>query len=239
FDAVCRRYGIINCPSLDDVIENCLAFAQGRLPNGPRIGMSCYSGGSKGLALDYAQDEGAVMAPLTPETKAKLKVMVDPGLAAENPLDTGPTGGWRAGPFADICKGVCADPTVDLVTVQGLLRVNPEDPYDPAPLRGVFESTDKPVLAFGRIAQNVSEISRKYQRESGVPLIHGLPETVRALQNLVRYAAALRTGAAPPQPAPTARSGDAPALDGVLAAHGLTPPRSALEATPAEAAPPA
>src|SRR5262249_60647979 len=107
------------------------------------------------------------------------KPMVHPGLAADTPLDTGPTVGVRAGPFADICKVVCAAPTVDLVTVQGLLPVNPEDPYDPAPLRGVFESTDKPVLAFGRIAQNVSEISRKYQRETGVPLLHGPPQTLR------------------------------------------------------------
>src|SRR5262249_12131746 len=115
FDAVCRRFGIVNCPSLDDVIENCLAFAPGRLPRGPRIAMSCYSGGSKGLVLDCATDEGAVMAPLTAATKAKLATMIDPGLAAENPLDTGPAVGLRSAQFAEICKVVCADPTVDLV----------------------------------------------------------------------------------------------------------------------------
>ena len=102
----------------------------------------------------------------------------------------------RAPQFAEICKVVCADPTVDLVTVQGLVPVNPGDPYDPEPLRGVMASTDKPILAFGRIAQNVSDISRKFQTETGVPFIHGLPETVRALQNLVHYAAAVRRGAA-------------------------------------------
>jgi acetate---CoA ligase (ADP-forming) len=235
FDAVCRRYGIINVPSLDDLIENCLAFAQGRLPKGPLIAMSCYSGGSKGLALDYASDEGAAMAPLTAETKARLKTMIDPGLAAENPLDTGPVVGVRAGQFAEICKVVCADPTVDLVTVQGLLPVNPTDPYDPAPLRSVFDSTTKPVLAFGRIAQNVSEISRKYQAETGVPFIHGLPQTIRALRNLVRYAGALQCDPAPLDPV-SARPPDAGALDALLGKHGLTPPRSALAASPDDAA---
>ena len=159
--------------------------------------MACYSGGAKGLVLDYASDEGAEMAPLTPETRAKLPGMIDPGLAGENPLDVGPTVGVQAGKFAEICKVVCADPTVDLVTVQGLMPVNPGDPYNPEPLRGVLASTDKPVLAFGRIAQNASEVSRKYQNETGVPFIHGLPETVRALQGLVRYAAALRRGVGP------------------------------------------
>src|SRR2546430_8648638 len=45
----------------------------------------------------------------------------------ENPLDVGPTVGVQAGKFAEICKVVCADPTVDLVTVQGLMPVNPGD----------------------------------------------------------------------------------------------------------------
>src|SRR5262249_29358343 len=232
FDAVCRRYGIISAPSLDDMIENCLAFGQGRLPRGPQIGMSCYSGGSKGLALDYAADEGAAMAPLTQETKAKLKTMIDPGLAAENPLDCGPVVGVRAPQFAEICKVVCADPTVDLVTVQGLLPINPGDAHDPAPLRSVFESTSKPVLAFGRIAQNVSEISRKFQAETGVPFIHGLPETIRALHNLVRYAAALQRPVPPPDPPVAACAPDPGAHDALLVEHGLVPPRSALAASP-------
>jgi acetyltransferase len=236
FDAVCRRYGVSSVPSLDDLIENCLAFGQGRLPKGPLIAMSCYSGGSKGLALDYAADEGAVMAPLTAETKAKLKSMIDPGLAAENPLDTGPVVGVRAPQFAEICKVVCADPTVDLVTVQGLMPVNPTDPYDPAPLRSVFDSTGKPVLAFGRIAQNVSEISRKYQAETGVPFIHGLPETIRALNNLVRYAGALQRDPTALDAPASAPPPDAMALDTALRQHGLTPPHAALAASPDAAA---
>jgi acetyltransferase len=151
-----------------------------------------------------------------------------------NPLDAGPNVGVKAGPFAEICKVVCADPTVDLVTVQGLMPVNPGDPYDPAPLRGVLESTTKPVLAFGRIAQNATDISRKFQAETGVPFIHGLPETVRALQNLVRYADALRRNAAAVATSPA--SPDTSPFDAQLAGHGLTPPRSALAATPDEAA---
>src|SRR5882724_1597070 len=112
FDAVCRKYGIVRCPSLDDLLETSLAFSQGRLPKGNRIAMACYSGGAKGLVLDYASDEGAEMAPFTPETRAKLQTMVDPGLAGENPLDVGPAVGVQAPKFAESCKVVCADPTV-------------------------------------------------------------------------------------------------------------------------------
>jgi acetyltransferase len=232
FDAVCRKYGIVRCPSLDDMIETCLAFTQNRLPQGPRTAMTSYSGGAKGLILDYGSDEGVEWAPLTPETKTKLLGMIDPGLAAENPLDVGPTVGVQAPKFAEICKVVCADPTVDLVTVQGLMPVNPEEPFNPEPLKSVAASTAKPVLAFGRIAQNASEISRKFQGETGVPFIQGLPETVRALQALVRYAAALRRGVTA-LPAPR---GGGELTDALLAANGLTPPRSSFAKTPEDAA---
>jgi len=237
FDAVCRRYGIVRCPSLDDLIETCLAFGQGRLPKGSRIGMACYSGGAKGLVLDYASDEDAEMAALTSETRAKLPAMIDAGLAPENPLDVGPTVGVQAPKFAEICKVICADPTVDLITVQALVPTGPDDPYNAAPLRSVAESTDKPVLAFGRMAQNATEVSRRYQSETGVPFIQGLPETVRALQGLVRYAAALRTGVTGlPQPRGRAADLEGDALQRLLSAHQLTPPKSAFAKTPDEAA---
>jgi acetate---CoA ligase (ADP-forming) len=237
FDAVCRKFGIVRCPSLDDLMETCLAFTQERLPKGNRIGMACYSGGAKGLLLDYASEEGAEIAPLTAETKAKVAGMIDPGVPAENPLDAGAAVGVQALKFAEICKVVCADPTVDIVTVQGLVPVNPGDPDDPAPLRSVMLSTDKPVLAFGRIAQNASDITRKYQKDTGVPFIHGLHETVRALQALIFYAAALRHPrmALPPM-AKRVDGLERAALDALLAAHGLDPPKSAVAKTPDETA---
>jgi len=236
FDATCRKYGIVRCPSLDDLIETCLAFAPGRLPKGNRIAMVCYSGGAKGLVLDYASDEGAEMAPLAPETRAKLPEMIDPGLAPENPLDVGPVVGVQAQKFSEICRLICADPTVDLVTVQGLVPVNADDPYDPGPLRGVMAATDKPVLAFGRMAQNSSDVSRKYQDETGVPFIQGLSETVRALQSLVRYAAALqRSVVMIAEPRGRAENLAGSALDALLAAHGMPVPKSALAGTPGDA----
>jgi acyl-CoA synthetase (NDP forming) len=237
FDAVCGKHGVLRCPSLDDLLETCLTLSQGRLPKGNRIAMVCYSGGAKGLVLDYAQDEKAEMAPLSAETRAKLAGMIDVGLEPENPLDVGANIGVQAPKFAEICRFIAADPTVDMITVQALMPMSPADPYDPGPLRSVFDSTDKPVLGFGRIAQNATDTSRRYQTETGVPFIHGLPETVRAMQALARYAATLRRGVtalAGPQGNAANLSGEA--LDKLLATHGLTAPKSAMTKTADEAA---
>ncbi len=58
FDAVCRKYGVLRVPTLDDLIEGCLAFGPGRLPKGRRIAIAGFSGGAKGLLLDYASEQG-------------------------------------------------------------------------------------------------------------------------------------------------------------------------------------
>jgi hypothetical protein len=57
--------------------------------------------------------------------------MID-GLAAENPLDVGPTSVSRRRSSPRSASGG-ADPTVDLV--QGLVLANPEDPFNPDPLK--------------------------------------------------------------------------------------------------------
>jgi len=51
--AMCERYGIVNCRSLDDMLETCLAFGSHRLPKGPLIGFVTTSGGTVDLLCDY------------------------------------------------------------------------------------------------------------------------------------------------------------------------------------------
>lgn len=237
FDAVCRKYGVLRCPTLDDLIEGCLAFGAGRLPRGRRIAIAGFSGGAKGLLLDYASEQGAELAALAPETSAALAPRVDPGLPAENPLDVGATTGVQPKKFSEICRIICADPGVDLFIIQGQLPYAAEEPYSPDPFLEVMAATDKPVIAYGRTAQNVTEAGRAFQNKVGVPFIQGLPETIRAAQNLVRYAEALRAGVTPlppPRGAASALEGDEFAR--LLAAHGLTLPRSAFAASPDDAA---
>ncbi|HUB95987.1 MAG TPA: acetate--CoA ligase family protein [Stellaceae bacterium] len=236
FDAVCRKYGVLRCPTLDDLIEGCLAFGQGRLPKGRRIAIAGFSGGAKGLLLDYASEQGAELAAFSPETAAALGPRIDPGLPPENPLDVGATTGVQAQKFSEICRIIVADPNVDLFVIQGQLPMTAEERYPLAPFTDVMAATDKPVIAYGRTAQNVTEAGRAFQQKAGIPFIQGLPETLRAAQHLVRYAEALRTRPAPlPMPAGSAAALAGAAFARLLAEHGITLPRSEEAATPADA----
>ncbi len=237
FDAVCRKYGVLRVPTLDDLIEGCLAFGPGRLPQGKRIAIAGFSGGAKGLLLDYAHEQGVELAAFAPATAAALAPRVDPGLPAENPLDVGATTGVQAGKFSEICRIIVADPNVDLFIMQGQLPMTADEPYPIGPFQDVLAATQKPVICYGRTAQNVTDAGRAYQARAGIPFIQGLPETLRAATCLIAHAEALRRGVAPLAPP----RGDAAALAGaaldrLLETNGLTLPKSAQAKTPDEAA---
>lgn len=237
FEAACRKYGVTLCHSLDDLIETTLAFSQGRLPKGPRLGMTGYSGGAKGLFLDYCTEEGAVTGRLSQKTMDAITPIIDQGLSPQVPIDCGAGIAYRLNDFSKVTQVVAKDDGVDVVLVQGQLPMIPEDPADPTVFSNVYDCTDKPVLAYVRLAQNVSDAGLEFQERCGVPFIQGLPQVVRATQALIRYADRLREPPAA-MPAPKGKPADlaGAAFDKLLAANGLTPPKSAMGKTPQDAA---
>lgn len=232
FNALCRRYGIVRCHDLDELIETCVAFAPGRLPRGGRMGFVTVSGATNGLIADYASEECATLATLAPPTLDRLAGMIAPGLVAGNPLDVGAANVRHVGKLAEICKIVVSDPGVDMLGVLGQLPTQPDEAPDPAIFAGLAAATEKPVMVFGRLAQNVSTAARDYQKKTGLPFIQGVPAAIRAMQALATYVGRRgQPASAPPPPIARALPGGA-ALDALLVSHGLTPPRSANAPTP-------
>src|SRR5712692_1266545 len=111
--AMCERYGIINCRSLDDLVETALAFDGGRLPRGPRIGFVTTSGATVDLLYDYAETEGAAIPDFCDATKAALLPMMQAGITPKNPLDVGIPSTMQIA--ANTCATAAADPAIDMV----------------------------------------------------------------------------------------------------------------------------
>jgi acyl-CoA synthetase (NDP forming) len=235
FTAMCERYGIIVCPTLDDMAEMTLAFQSGRLPKGPRVGWVTTSGGTVDLLYDYLDEMGGTTAPdFDPATKTEIRRLVSPELALKNPLDAGNPAGEAES--AALCRAIAADPNVDMLA-WGSTLPSGQRSRDPALLRSVVESTDKPVIAFIRMNFPVDAQAVEFQEQVGFPYLQGLPETVRALAALSFYGARRGRRIAP---LPSAR-GRAATLQGAafaaaLASQGLTPPKSGRAASPREAA---
>ncbi len=236
FNAMCRQLGVIRCPTLDGLIETGLAFNAGRIPAGRRAAMSGYSGGAKGLFLDYAHQQDLPLAQLSPETSAAIAPLIDVGLAPENPLDTGAGVAGRQNVFSQISQIMAGDDGVDLICMQGQLPLSETETPDPETFAAVAR-LGKPVIAHGRMAQNVTEAGRAFQEAAGVPFVLGLPETVHALKALGDYGQVRRRGLRPLGAVDAnATRLDSGALQDLLGARQIPPPKSAFAETPDEAA---
>ena len=195
--AMCERYGIVNCRSLDDLVETALAFDGGRLPKGPRIGFVTTSGGTVDLLYDYAEAEGAVMPDFTDATNAALMPLMQDGIAPKNPLDVGIPSTLEV--TAKWCVTVAHDPNIDMVAWASPMP-RKDGWGDMAPMRKLLDKTDKPMLGFGRMMHQVADHHIASQKSAGFPFLQGQEQTVRALNALWFYAA--RRGRAPPTPPP-------------------------------------
>jgi acetyltransferase len=235
FEALCERYALTNCPSLDDLTETVLAFQQGRLPKGPRIGVVTTSGGTVDLMYDYADDTGAIMPPYAKQTVARIQPHIPPEMTPKNPLDSGIPAGTET--LVAICEAVLDDPSVDMMAFAGQISSGRADLDGAAPIKGLLDYSDKPIIGFGRMRYPFSDESIRYQDYVGIPYLQALPETLRALNALAAYG--VKAGgkvAKLPKPTGLAKNLEGKAFDRLLTAHGVRPPKNALCKTAAEAA---
>jgi len=236
--AMCERYGIVAVGTMEDMLETTLAFQQGRLPRGPAIAFMTTSGGTVDLLHDYADAEGAVVPELAPETVEAIRPHVPADTPIRNPIDTGaPVGvSGRSSPL-EICKAFARDPGVDMVAwcvnMPGTARATGSD----EPVNELLASTDKPVIAFARMAHQVTDVGLQHQAETNLWYLQGLLPAVRALNALWFFAE--RAGEPrPPVPAARGRKADCAgaALEDALGRAGLPAPRTARAADGAAAA---
>jgi acetyltransferase len=231
--AMCERYGIRNCSSLDDMLETALAFDSGRLPKGPRIGFVTTSGGTVDLLYDYAEQEGAVMPEYSEQTLKDLMPFMQEGIEPKNPLDLGiPMGLKHAAGVIDV---VSRDPNVDMIAWAAMLPSKAGAWESVEELQNLLKRTDKPLLAFGRMSYVMTPEAVEAQNAAGFPFLQGLEPTLRAMNALWFHAA--RRGRRPQAPPPAPPSDLSPAtLDATLARYGIALPKSRNVATAAEAA---
>ncbi|MCL2429205.1 MAG: acetate--CoA ligase family protein, partial [Alphaproteobacteria bacterium] len=230
--AMCERYGICNCRSLDDMMETALAFQGGRLPKGPRIGFVTTSGGTVDLLYDYAESERAVIPEFSAETNKALLPFLQDSIMPKNPLDLGiPSTLEHA---ASVCEVVAGDPNVDMLGWAAALPSRKRTWDGVEALHRLLASTDKPILGFGRMSYQMRPEAVAAQQTAGFPFLQGLEPTLRAMNALWFYAQ--RRGRVPPAPPPAPASKLSPAaIEAELARYGILLPRSRAVADAAAA----
>ncbi len=236
FEAVCKRLGLVRVPTLEDLTETTLAFMPGRIPRGSRAAIVVNSGGMKGLLCDHTEELNTDLAPLSEATRQAVRPLIPAELVVENPLECGVAGFGDEENFIKIVKFHADDDNVDLLAIHGELPRFPEK-REATLFKNLNATTDKPIVAFARSTYSLTDESRVFQEDAGIPFLQGIKPTLRALAGLGFYGKRRRVevGSLPPA------SGSAADLEGeklnaLLERHGVGLPRQATAATAAEAA---
>jgi acyl-CoA synthetase (NDP forming) len=236
FDAVCNRLGLIRCPTLEDLTETTLAFLPARRPRGTRAAIVVNSGGMKGLLCDHIEELNTDLAALSEATRQAVRPLIPTELAVENPLECGVAGFGDEQGFVKIVQLHAEDDGVDLLAIHGELPRFPEK-REATLFKTLNAATPKPIVAFARSTYSLTDESRAYQEEAGIPFLQGIKPTLRAVQGLGFYGKRQIAGI----PNLPAASGELADLEGekfysLLNGRGLTLPRQRLARSAREAA---
>lgn len=196
FDAMCRRYGIVRCDDLADMVELAMVFEQGRVPSGTRMALVTSSGAVKGLSLDAAGMVRESWGELSEATGDRLRGLISSVSEIDNPLDCGPAPVANSALYADICGAVLDDDNVDMLAFLARTPLAPEEPdhAQAEPFAAMTAATGKPVFAFAHHARPTNAYAQAFRDEAGLPFIHGIPQAVQAMSALARYGESRRRG---------------------------------------------
>ncbi|HEY1269392.1 MAG TPA: acetate--CoA ligase family protein [Candidatus Binatia bacterium] len=236
FEAVCKRLGLVRVPTLEDLTETTLAFMPGRIPHGTRAAIVVNSGGMKGLLCDHAEELNTDLAPLSEATRQAVRPLIPQELVVENPLECGVAGFGDEENFIKIVKFHADDDNVDLLAIHGELPRFPEK-REATLFKNLNATTEKPIVAFARSTYSLTDESRVFQEDAGIPFLQGIKPTLRALAGLGFYGKrrGAEIGGLPPA---SVGAGDLEddKLNALLQRHGIGLPRQTTAGSAAEAA---
>jgi acyl-CoA synthetase (NDP forming) len=208
YEALFDEYGVLRVTTLDEMADAMELFScPRRITTGGGIASIHDSGGERALFADVAADLDVPFAQISEATTARLQDTLDPGLAAENPLDAWGTGIDSERIFIESFRALHDDPdTAALAFVVDLTRQG--EPHDVGYLhvaREVFGSTEKPFCLLSNLASAVANDEAAILRDTGIPVLEGTSSGLLALRHLLAY----RETRERPPPVPSALVPDA------------------------------
>jgi len=199
FDALCRRYAVARCDSLEQLLETSRLLAEGKRPAGPRAAVLVFSGSLRSHILDTAADAGVELAQPAAATMGKIAAVDPMDLRIANPLDCGVVQATQS-KYVQLGKFLIDDPNVDLLVIE---EHAPDErrQRSGAALKSIAESSGKPVVVLSEIAYSRTPYVEQFVAEAGVPFMHGVDRALVATGHLIAYAQAQRRRERAPQPA--------------------------------------
>lgn len=153
FDAALERVGVLRVQTISELFDMAEVLAKQPLPKGPRLGIITNAGGPAVIATDTAIQNGALISPLSDQTKNSLNAFLPLAWSHANPVDI--LGDASPNTYEKTLKIMLEAPEFD-----GILTIlTPQDMTDPlASAKALLKHTSKkPLLASWMGAKSVEE----------------------------------------------------------------------------------
>jgi acetate---CoA ligase (ADP-forming) len=112
-NALLQQSGVIREYSLRNLFSTAKVFATSPIPKGDRVAIITNSGGPGIMATDAVCEYGLQMAPITDETKEKLRSFLPAAASVKNPVDMIASAPIEH--YKQTLETVIADPNVDMI----------------------------------------------------------------------------------------------------------------------------
>lgn len=185
--------GIIRVNSVEEMLPLLSLFADGKLPQGNRIGILSSSGGGSVYLADLCTDAGLEVVKLAPETCRKLQENLPAFITAGNPVDLTSHAMMEEGILKNALEAVLADPAVDLVLVYFNVAGEPTRQII-GQLEATYRKASKPILCIGWSHNEEDHLlAQELMRKAGIPHTLQVEHGVKALASLAHYSRHRRT----------------------------------------------
>jgi acetate---CoA ligase (ADP-forming) len=211
WESLARAYGVHRVADLAEMTDTLELFAIGRRVTRPAaagIASVHDSGLERAHVADLAEQAGVPFAAISEATRGRLAQVLEPGLAAANPLDM-----WAGSRDAEqqltrSLSILADDPAVAAVALAVDLVTEPDgDRSYPLAAMAAARRTGKPLVVLAGIPAAIDPDAAAELRRAGIPVLEGARTGLLALRHLLDHGS--REGAAgqpvPPRPPDAAR----------------------------------
>jgi acetate---CoA ligase (ADP-forming) len=188
YQAMFRRWGIIEAADLDDMIDLAAAFSlyRDRLPAGHRVGIGTASGGGGGWLADACVTAGLTVPLLDPPTRALLDERIPIYGSSQNPVDATAQAIVQAG-YGELARLIAASDAVDAVIMIVSARSAISFEKEREALTSIARDSAKPIVMWSYTLPSAD--TTRILSQAGYPLFIGMQSCARTVAAMADYRA--------------------------------------------------
>ncbi len=189
YDAIFMQGGIQRVEGVSELFNYALAFSAQPLPRGSRIAIVTNSGGPGIMATDALIRPGITLAPLSEETKNKLRAKLPPTASVHNPVDI--IGDADAKRYEAAIRYTLEDDHVDGAIVMLAPAAITEIVETAQIVPRIAKDIDKPILCSFMGLGDVSDGVR-YLEQNGIPNYVFPEEASRTMAAMIAFSESVK-----------------------------------------------